>query len=241
MPWVGLAVWLAVALALPSVGAAGGSSAAANIVTGLDISDSVSIADTRAQVAALAAAFRAPELLSAIGRGREGRIGVAVFTWHDNYFEVVPWTLVGSRADAEAVARAIEARGVAALGEGASEYGAAFGVRFIGRLTDLSRAIDHAAELLARSPFDADRAVVNIVGNGADNLGEPAAAARDRLVASGATVNGVVLNGEPAVVDYFLAEVAGGPGAFVMVAEGTGPFDELMRRKLLRDLMAAAD
>jgi hypothetical protein len=117
----------------------------------------------------------------------------------------------------------------------------AAGIRHVGRLTDLSRAIDHAAALLADSPFDAGRAVVNIVGNGADNLGEPAAAARDRLLASGATVNGVVLNGEPEVLDYFLAEVIGGPGAFVMVAEGTGPFDELMRRKLLGDLMAAAD
>jgi hypothetical protein len=232
---------IAAATAVAQASLGGGSARIAtdvDIVTGLDISDSVSPAEARAQVAALAAAFRAPELLAAISRGRAGRIGVTVFAWHHYRYEVLPWTPVGSAAEAAAVSEAIWTRvGVNV----AKEARMAAGIRHVGRLTDLSRAIDHAAALLVDSPFDADRGVVNIVGNGADNLGEPAAAARDRLVASGATVNGVVLNGEPAVVDYFLAEVAGGPGAFVMVAEGTGPFDELMRRKLLPDLMAAAD
>ena len=115
------------------------------------------------------------------------------------------------------------------------------GTRFyIGRLTDLSKAIDHARELLGAAPFASGRDVVNVIGNGADNMGEEAAAARDRLVAAGATVNGVVLGEDPEILAYFRHEVAGGDAAFVMRAATAGALTGLMRMKLLRDLVAAA-
>jgi hypothetical protein len=229
------AICLCLALAAAPAGLAEEPATDANIVTGIDISDSVPAAETRRQIAALAAAARSPELAAAIRRGRAGRIGFALFAWHHHQVEVVPWTVIATDEDAEAVARAIERR----IPVNASEEARRLGDEYIGRLTDLSRAIDHASALLEIAPFAAGRGVFNIVGNGPDNMGEPAAPARDRLLAAGASINGVVPAADPAVLDYYRAEVAGGTGTFVLTTED-GDLAELMRRKFVMDLVAAA-
>ena len=72
-------------------------------------------------------------------------------------------------------------------------------------------------------------------------MGEPAAPARERLLAAGATVNGVVLGGDATVVDYYRSDVAGGAGSFVIAASGAEGLAEAMRRKLVMDLVAALD
>jgi hypothetical protein len=203
-----------------------------DIVTGIDISDSVALADMRAQVDALAAAVRAPDFLAAVRRGRHGRIGFAVFAWHRAQVEILPWTVIGSPAEAEAAARRLEARASQDVESRGRE-----GARFVGRLTDVSRAMDHAAALAA-SAGTGGRAVINIIGNGRDNMGEPAAPARARLLAAGATVNGVVFGGDPKVADYFGRDVAGGAGSFVIAAGSADSLAEVMHRKLLQDLVA---
>ena len=235
-----IAICLGLALA-GHAGAAGAEITApvatdANIVTAIDASDSVTGAEMRLQLAGLAAAHAQPGGARRHPRRRTGRIGFAMFAWHDRQYEVVPWTLVASARDAEAVARMIDARLTVALDDEARR-GTPF---FIGRLTDLSAAIDHARDLLVAAPFPGGRAVVNVIGNGPDNMGEASLAARDRLLAAGATVNGVVLGAEPEVLAYFRAEVVGGRAAFVMPGVSTGALTDLMRMKFLRDLIAAA-
>jgi hypothetical protein len=209
----------------------------ANIVTAIDGSESVGGAAMRLQLDGLAAALRAPALLAAIRSGRTGRIGFAVFVWHTAQVPVAPWTVIASAEDADAVARALEARTDVSLHEEALRSHA----YFIGRLTDLSSALDHAGKLLAAAPFPADRAVVNLLGNGPDNMGEPAAPARDRLLAAGATINAVAFGADPELVAYFRREVTGGPAAFVLPDAAGRPLADLMRRKLLLDLVAALD
>jgi hypothetical protein len=145
--------------------------------------------------------------------------------------------VIASAEDADAVARALEARTDVSLHEEALRSHA----YFIGRLTDLSSALDHAGKLLAAAPFPADRAVVNLLGNGPDNMGEPAAPARDRLLAAGATINAVAFGADPELVAYFRREVTGGPAAFVLPDAAGRPLADLMRRKLLLDLVAALD
>jgi hypothetical protein len=206
----------------------------ANIVTAIDGSDSVGGAAMRLQLDGLAAALRAPSVIAAIRSGRSGRIGFAVFVWHTVWVPVVPWTVIATAEDADAVARAVEARTDVSLYEEALRST----TYFIGRLTDLSLALDHAGDLLAAAPFRADRAVLNVLGNGADNTGEPAAPARDRLLAAGTTINAVAFGDDPELIDYFRREVTGGPGAFVLPAAPGRPLADLMRRKLLRDLIA---
>jgi hypothetical protein len=225
---------LAAALLLGRAGLAGEIVTDANIVTGLDISDSVSSAAMRRELEGMAQAIRSPELLAAIRRGTAGRIGFAVFVWHHRQFEVVPWALIASEGDAEAVAKALEAR----LAVDPDREARQSGTYHIGRLTDLSRAIDHAGALLAAAPAPGRRSVVNVIGNGADNMGEGAAQARDRLLGAGATLNGVVFGGDPGTIAYFRDQVVGGTGASLIAADGSAAVLEVMRRKFLKDLVA---
>ena len=225
----------AAVLALAEPAAADDVVTDANIVTGLDISESVGRATMRLELEGIAAAIRSPEVLAAIRRGRAGRIGFAVFAWHHGQVEVVPWTLISDARDAERVAAALEAR----LAVDADLEARRTSVWYIGRLTDLSRAIDHAARLFEGAPAT-ERRVVNIIGNGPDNMGEEAAGARDRLIAAGATLNGVVIGHDPGTLAYFRDQVVGGSGAFLIAGDDPDALRGLLLRKFLWDLMVLA-
>lgn len=208
----------------------------ANIITGIDMSYSIDAEDLRVEIEGLAQAIRAPEVLDAIRAGAHGRIGFAVFAWHHDQFPIlVAWTTIATAEDAEAVARQIEARLLVDVEIEAREQ-AGF---YIGRLTNLSQAIDHAAAMLREAPFATDRSVVNIIGDGEDNVGEGAGSARDRAVEMGGVVNGVVLTGVPEMLSYYRREVIGGPGAFVMSTAESAALVEALKRKFLQDLLVA--
>ena len=74
---------------------------------------------------------------------------------------------------------------------------------------------------------------------GVDNLGEEPDAARDRAVAAGITVNGVVVNGDPQVVGYYQDHVIDGKGAFVLEVADSATVVDAMTRKFLLDVASA--
>ena len=200
-----------------------------NIVTALDISDSVDAQSSRIEIDGMAQAILAPEILGAIQAGRHGRIGFAVFAWHEGaYPALVAWTVIGSAADAQGVAARLRADlpiDAAALGSADSP-----------RMTDLSGAIDHGAMLLLSAPFATDRMVLNVIGNGWDNVGEAPEYARDRLLAKDAIINGVIVGEDPVLADYFRQNVIGGPGAFLITARDKSAITSMLARKFLRDV-----
>lgn len=205
-----------------------------NIVTGLDISNSISPDDVRRELVGLAQAIRDPRVMTAIKAGRHGRIGFAVFAWHHGQFPpVVPWMTIASPQDAEIAARAIEARQSIDV-----ELEARQTEWYIGRLTDVSQAIEHADAMLLEAPYPSAHAVVNIVGNGEDNVGEDPAMARDRFVARGGTINGVVLGVDAAMVDYYRNRLIGGRAAFVMSIDRTATMSDAFVRKFIGDMVA---
>jgi hypothetical protein len=228
---------LGCALLCGNAGAANDILTDANIVTGFDISYSIGPDDMRLEIEGMARAICSPEVLAAIRSGRYGRIGFAVFAWHHDQFPmVVPWVVIASEADALAVAREIDAR-VAVNVETEARANQTF---YIGRLTNLSQAIDHAAEMIATAPYTTDRAIINIIGNGEDNVGEEAGFARERVITMGGTVNGVVLGDDPLLLDYYRRQVIGGPGAFVISTGEAATFVEALTRKFLQDIVVAA-
>ena len=103
----------------------------------------------------------------------------------------------------------------------------------------MSQAIECGRHLLANAPFHADRSVLNILSDGVDTLGEEPDAARDRAVAAGMTVNGVVINGSPEVISYYRNHVVGGHGAFVLVVADPATMIDAMTRKFLLDVASA--
>ena len=218
------------------VGGSGGVKTDVNIVTAIDISDSVDPEWIRIEIEGIARAILAPEVIRAIQRGRHGRIGFAVFAWyHDGiYPELVSWTLIVSEKDAMRVSNEIaDCLRVTDAAEGRKRSNK----HHLGRLTDLSAAIDHAAELLLTAPYATEREVVNIIGNGADNLGEDPQRARNSLIGQGGTINGVVLGGDLSVLDHYRQQVIGGRGAFLLSAHNIDMIVELLARKFHYDIV----
>ncbi|MGH6894260.1 MAG: DUF1194 domain-containing protein [Dongiaceae bacterium] len=208
----------------------------ANIVTALDISESVDPRATAIEIQGMAQAIRAPEIIQAIQGGRHGRIGFAVFAWRDGaYPELVSWTIIATVEDALAASDRLET-GFKSFAD--SEQGIETPYP---HLTDLSGAIDHAAILLLTAPYVADRSVVNVIGNGWDNVGEGPQRARDRVIAKGGTVNGVVLGPDPVLMGYYRGSVVGGPGAFLLSADSAGAIAEVLVRKFLYDVALGGD
>ena len=204
-----------------------------NIVTALDVSDSIDAQSTRIEIDGMARAILAPEILRAIRAGRHRRVGFAIFAWHEGaYPELVSWTIIGDDQDARAVSERL--RNVSP-----SEFGVSVDRMVEPRMTDLSGAIDHAAVLLLTAPFATDRMVLNIIGNGWDNVGEGPIHARDRLVGAGGTINGVILGEDPVLADYFRQNVIGGRGAFLVTARDKSAITNVLARKFLRDVALA--
>jgi hypothetical protein len=203
----------------------------ANIVTALDISESIDPRAMAIEIDGMADAIRSPEVLQAIRGGRHRQIGFAIFAWRDAaYPEFVAWSLIATEADAVAVG--------ARLRSAFHAFVAADPPRpaLDPHMTDLSGAIDHAAVLLLTAPFLADRSIVNVIGNGWDNVGEGPQRARDRLLAKGVTVNGVVLGYDPVLMDYYRITVIGGPGSFLLAADQPAAMAEVLTRKFLYDI-----
>ncbi|HEX6117854.1 MAG TPA: DUF1194 domain-containing protein [Dongiaceae bacterium] len=203
----------------------------ANIVTALDISESVDPQAAATEIDGMAEAIRAPAFVRAVQDGRHGRIGFAIFAWRDGaYPELVSWTTIATEADARAVSDRLRSdfRAFAASDRPAAADAP--------HMTDLSGAIDHAAILLLTAPFAARHAVVNVIGNGWDNVGEGPQRARDRVVAMGGTVNGVILGFDPVLMGYYRSTVIGGPGAFLLSVDDPGAMSEVLARKFLYDV-----
>jgi hypothetical protein len=89
---------------------------------------------------------------------------------------VINWTIIGDAAQAEDVALRFRHAPRS----------------FWGR-TSISAAIDYSVALLARSPFEASRRVINVSGDGDNNSGRPVTQARDDAIAKGITINGLVI------------------------------------------------
>lgn len=204
------------------------------LLLAIDISGSVDPDEARLQREGYAKALIDPQVIKAIRGGIHGRIAVAYFEWADDFThnQVLDWTLISDLGSAQAVsARLLEAP-----------------IR-IGRRTSISGAIIAAMPRFAASPYQGLRRVLDISGDGPNNAGPRVDLARDQALAAGIVINGLpIINdrpnpwGMPVLEDldrYYEGCVIGGPGSFVVVAEGFDTFHEAVRRKLVLEIASA--
>lgn len=185
----------------------------ASIMTGLDVSSSIDAQETMLQIEGVAEAISSPAVVAAIMHGNRGCINFMVYLWADGeYPALVDWTVISSQAQADAVSAQIKA----AL-DGIIKGMVNSSARNWGTLTNLSGAIEHASQAMHNAP-PAGRVVLNIIGNGEDNVGEDPSRARAAFLAEGGSINGVVVGGDPAVVSYYRQEVVGGDLPRVWIA-----------------------
>jgi hypothetical protein len=228
LPALSLLAW---ALFAGRLACADGTPTDVNIVTGLDFSGSIEAHDAQVQIDGITMAIRSPQIIAAIRNGNRGRIGFALFVWASgNYPILVTWRQSGSAEEAAAVADEVSA-GLHAL------FGSEALAR-LGALTDLSGALDYGGEMLHTAPFATDRQVINIIGNGIDNVGEGVPPVRDRLVSEGVTINGVALGRDLTLFAYLKRDVIGGPDSFALMADDPELLVETLARKFVTEIAA---
>lgn len=87
------------------------------------------------------------------------------------------------------------------------------------------------------SPFQASRRVIDVSGDGSNNRGRSASAARDDAVAAGIVINGLpILSLEPDLDRYYQENVIGGPGAFAVSAANYETFATAILKKLIAEI-----
>jgi hypothetical protein len=200
------------------------------LVLAADISHSMQPADLRMQRAGYVAALREREVVEAIRSGPLGAIAVTYLEWSaaEDQRILAPWTRI---ADAEGAGR------LAGMLAAAPHR--------VGSWTSISGAIAAARRLVRAAPFAADRAVIDVSGDGENNNGDPVQAERDRAVAEGIVINGLPIlraptpaGDRPALEAHYRDWVIGGPGAFALPAEGFASFAAAIRRKLVLEIAA---
>ncbi|MCM0021727.1 MAG: DUF1194 domain-containing protein, partial [Tagaea sp.] len=95
--------------------------------------------------------------------------------------------------------------------------------------------------------FAGRRKVIDVSGDGINNSGRPAYAARDDAVAKGIVINGLVIMNDnpnpgprgftqPPLDEFFRDQVIGGPGAFVIAIDDFESFAYAIVNKLIKEI-----
>jgi hypothetical protein len=200
------------------------------LVLAVDVSLSMSFEELRIQRDGYTAALTHPDVISAIRNGIHGKIAVTYFEWagDSSQYMVVPWTVIASREDAEAVASQITA----------SPPNSA-------RRTSISAGLRYAHDLFAESQFRGLKRVIDVSGDGPNNQGEYVNLVRDDIVNSGVVINGLPLMTDGGMISsfdvadldrYYNDCVIGGPGSFMIPVNAWEQFPEAIRRKLVLEI-----
>lgn len=201
------------------------------LVLAVDVSRSMQPFELEIQRRGYAAALTSPEVQSAIARGPLGRIALTYVEWAGvrDQRTIVPWTLVSTAQDTAAFAERIES---------------AFVPTF--RRTSISGVLDYATTSLEANEFDGLRRVIDVSGDGPNNMGPPVTQARDRVLLQGITINGLPLMTRDGSLfsrwdiddldAYYTACVIGGTGAFVVPVTDWAEFEDAVRRKLVLEI-----
>lgn len=193
-----------------------------------DVSGSMTASDLALQRAGYLAALRSPQVAAAVADGALGRIAIAYgeFAGDVEPVLVVPWGVVGDAAGLAAFAARLEA---------APDRDPSLASGRATQETSVGRGIAFAHGQLLGNGLSAERAVIDVSGDGTDRGNAVrVAAARDRAVASGITINGLpILSAatEVELEDWYREHVIGGGGAFLVAVDGFGQFGEAVRRK----------
>lgn len=189
----------------------------------LDVSSSVDDAEYAVQKSGLAAALRDPSIRQALLE-QDGVVVAMVYEWSGFYQQdvVADWTPLTSAEAIDALAARLDGSRRAY-----SVYPTAIG-----------RAVAFGAAQFARLPSFCARRVIDVSGDGVNNLSVDPGFVRRGGALDGVVVNGLVIKGaSPDPEQYYRERVISGPGAFLLVARGGfADYPELIREKLLREI-----
>ena len=218
------------------------------LIVAIDVSNSVDEKRYKLQMEGIAQALEDPGVIQAIVGGAKGGILFSLVTWSDQPTVNLPWTHIASEADAKLAAKKVRSL-----------------PRQAGEFTCMSRMMRVVSDkMVPQIPSKAAKVVLDVSGDGKDNCNsqEPIEAVRDELVKYGVTVNGLpilenagpemVTPGAPSSQSYlpgkqqvdpleqwFTDNVKGGPGSFVLPANGYADFGRAIRQKFVLEVSDA--
>ena len=227
--------WLAAALLGLVIGPLGAPQAGAQttevdleLVLLVDVSRSMTENELELQRRGYAEALRSDEVFAALQDGMLQSIALTYVEWAGTQEIVVDWQLVETRADLDAFAGQLTASFNPAM-----------------RRTSISNALEFATRRIEENSFDGLRRVIDISGDGPNNLGPLVTLARDETISRGITVNGLPLmtnEGTGAMFHldrldlYYQSCVIGGSGAFMIPVYVWPDFATAVKRKLVLEI-----
>ena len=199
------------------------------LILAVDVSRSMDIDEQKLQRDGYVAALTHPEVIDAITQGRHGRIALSYVEWAgpSTQYKVVDWRAIDGPASAKAFA--------AALAQAPIQH-------FRG--TSISNSLVFLAPQFDNNGYEAARRVIDVSGDGPNNMGLPIELARDPVVRSGITINGLPIMIKQSMgfssisnLDVYYEDcVIGGFGAFLVVVRSADQFAEAIRRKLVLEI-----
>jgi len=230
--WIGMTI---VVLALATGGARAGERVDLELVLLADASGSIDDAEILFQRQGYATAITDPAVLSAIAGGFDQKIAVTYVEWGDMLSQevVVPWTIIDGPASAETFAQAL-----------LNTPRRAFGRNAIGAALVAGQA------LIENNDIEGHRKVIDFSGDSANNWnGISIAEARASVLAAEIVINGLAIlcrdcSGRPVTYDLeqaFANMIVGGPGSFVITADGRERFAQAVRQKLILEIAGQTD
>ena len=208
------ALVLALALSLPNAA----SACEAALVLAMDVSGSVDRGEWLLQAEGLAAALRDREVSEVLVQGQ-----IAL--------SVVQWSAVGQQAVSLPWQRMLSHRAVQDFAARVQAMPRAFP----GSDTAVGQALEVSLDQFSAIP-DCRRRIVDMSGDGDENVGYTTPRARARAIAEGVEVNALAIEAMGLSITNFYRRWVITPGGFVETAQGHLDYARAIRAKLLREL-----
>jgi hypothetical protein len=194
----------------------------------VDVSRSMSEEELELQRRGYAEALVSDEVFQAVRSGLLQRIALTYIEWAGFEEIIVDWRLIETQEDLRAFATDLTTRFDSSL-----------------RRTSISGALAFGASRIERNAYLGLRRVIDVSGDGPNNLGRFVTVARDEVLAQGITINGLPLmtnDGFNPIFHldgldiYYETCVTGGPGSFVIPVYDWPDFAGAVRRKLVLEI-----
>ena len=170
-------------------------------------------------------------MLNAIKGGEYQKIAVLFVEWGapESVETIVDWAIIKDAATAKAyAARLLKAP------------------RKVWGYNSISAAIEYSTKQILGNQYDGKQKIIDVSGDGPQINGPPLGLVRAAAIKAGITINGLVIKTRSGtsvrgrfgldLEEHYRRFVIGGTGSFVMVADEKTPFEEVILKKLVREV-----
>jgi hypothetical protein len=199
------------------------------LVLAVDVSGSMDDDEQVLQRNGYVEAIRSAEVMDAIRAGLTGRIALTYVEWAGPSAQrvVVPWQVVDGPGAAEQFAARLIAAPLGTM-----------------RGTSISGGLMMSAMLFEGNGFEGYRRVIDVSGDGPNNMGAPVIPTRNQVLALGIVINGLPITLKPGggygsihgLDTYYANCVIGGPGSFLVPVTDRSQLVDAIRRKLVLEI-----